>query len=325
MPNQSEATDLRAPFSKIAVDARRYFEKTEAELASVAREKLLWGEIQRDYFWGQLSAPLREEAAGLVNRLVTLAGDIAIVVRSAPLVAEADQRDVMIGTKAMRAALLLRRFRSWDTEVIHDEGTVLGVSPPGQSEDQPYPPEDAHRIYNYWCERILSILDLVAASRGLASAGVFVSGASESTRYRPNTAFIMMWMDSSRPELVDVSDTVKEVFSEFDINAVRADDIEHEGLITQRILDEIASAEFLFADLTGERPSVYYEVGYAHALGRRVILYRKAGTGLHFDLSGYNCPEYENLHALREKLSQRLQQLTNKLPRGTGSATPWRL
>jgi hypothetical protein len=121
-------------------------------------------------------------------------------------------------------------------------------------------------------------------------------------------------MDKSQKDLVDVCDAVKAVFAQFDIDAKRADDIEHEGLITERILSEIKTSEFCFADLSGSRPNVYYEVGYAHALPRRVILFRKAGTGLHFDLAGYNCPDYENLRDLKEKLTQRLRALTNKEP-----------
>lgn len=320
MPNESEATDLRPSLLHLGMDVGRYFDQAESALAAISRDDLRWRTIGRDHFWGLLPTSLQEEVVRLVERLVALAGNIAVAVRNAPLVAEADQRDLITGTKAMRAALLLRRFRSWDTEVIHDEGTVLGVSQPGQSDDHACPPEEARRTYAEWQARVVAILDLVAASRGLAAPGVSASGLALPARYRPNTAFVMMRMDRSRPELVDVSDAVKQIFSDFGIVAVRADDIEHEGVITERILNEIATAEFLLADLTGERPSVYYEVGYAHALGRRVILFRKAGTGLHFDLAGYNCPEYKNLHELREKLSRRLEQITNRRPRSTGAA-----
>ena len=66
-----------------------------------------------------------------------------------------------------------------------------------------------------------------------------------------------MWMSEDHPELTDVKEGITEVFREFGISAIRADDIEHEGVITARVLQEISSAEFLIADLTGARPNIY--------------------------------------------------------------------
>lgn len=303
-------------FEELASDSDLYFEKATTALADIEREER-WKRFERDHFWSKLSEKLCEEAISLTERLILLSGIIAPAVRNAPLTSEADQRDLMTGTKAMRASLLLRRFSSWTTEVLHDEGTILGVQPAGQSDDHPCPPEAARQIFADWKSRIRAILDLVSASHSLGSVGEL--DVTAPARYRPNTAFVMMSMEKSKPELVDVADTVKQVFSLFDIHAVRADDIEHEDLITSRILNEIKTAEFCFSDLTGERPNVYYEVGYAHALGRRVILFRKAGTSLHFDLAGYNCPEYENLRDLKEKLTKRLIQLTNRQPKDVTS------
>lgn len=319
MAEELTTKNLREDVNQIAVAVTSYFGRTRSVLLDVPRptRDFYWEKLERDHFWNHLPEPLRSDALNLVERLVSFAGRLASLVKSAPLASEADQRDLMTATKAMRAALLLHRFQHWDAEVLHDEGTVLGVKAAGQSDDDPSPPEEAERTFVQGHARILSILELVTATNELSASPATVMPSINSSRYRPNTAFIMMWMDKSKPELDDICDTVKSVFAAFNVGAIRADDIEHEELITKRILDEITTAEFLFADLTGARPSVYYEVGYAHALGKRVILFRKAGTGLHFDLAGYNCPEYENLRELKEKLTRRLEHLTNKKPQET--------
>jgi hypothetical protein len=292
--------ELSTLLDGLKTDADAYFSRSEEFAPDEKNDDWRWSENRvrgRDEYWVLLPNELHDEAKRLDHRLVSLMGHIALAVRKAPLASEADQRDVMTGTKAMRAALLLREFRSWNADVLNDEDIILAVTPAGQSDDSSARPEAASHAFSEWMGKIGSILDLVAASHELESLGS--QATTEATRYRPGTAFIMMWMDKAQPDLVDVSDAVKEIFGQFRIRAVRADDIEHEGLITSRILTEIKTAEFCFADLTGGRPNVYYEVGYAHALGRRVILFRKAGTGLHFDLANYNCPEYNNLRDLK--------------------------
>jgi hypothetical protein len=136
-----------------------------------------------------------------------------------------------------------------------------------------------------------------------------------SGRFAKNTAFILMSMDPQDDSLIDVCNTIKRACAEFGVIAIRVDDIEHQDRITDQILEGIASAEFIIADLTGERPNVHYEIGYAHALNKRPILIRKLGTSLHFDLSVHNAPEYRNNTELRSLLLKRLEAMLGRSPK----------
>jgi len=129
---------------------------------------------------------------------------------------------------------------------------------------------------------------------------------------KANAAFVLMAIDSEKADLEDVCNAIKEVCREFGITAYRADEIEHQDRITDLILQEIRTCEFLIADLSYERPNVYYEVGYAHARNKKPILYRRTGTHLHFDLSVHNVPEYKNTTELRELLRKRLEAILGR-------------
>ncbi len=155
---------------------------------------------------------------------------------------------------------------------------------------------------------INDVFERIQSGKGGGHAGETI----EMRPTKPDTAFVLMAIDPKKPELEDVYQTIKGVFRDFKINAYRSTDVEHQDRITDLALQEITTCEFLIADLTYERPNVYYEVGYAHALKKKPILYRRTGTRLHFDLSVHNVPEYENLTELTEKLRARLEAILGR-------------
>ena len=127
----------------------------------------------------------------------------------------------------------------------------------------------------------------------------------------PNFAFILMAMSPKDPSLVDVHASIRRACSELGIRAERVDDIEFTGQITAKVHSNIRHAEFVIADLTHERPNVYYEIGFADALGKPLILIAKVGTAVHFDLAGMRILYYDNLTSLEHTLKRALAGLRN--------------
>jgi len=48
----------------------------------------------------------------------------------------------------------------------------------------------------------------------------------------------------------------------------RVDEQIFQETILERIYNQITKSDFIIADMTGRNPNVFYEVGYAHALGK---------------------------------------------------------
>lgn len=90
----------------------------------------------------------------------------------------------------------------------------------------------------------------------------------------------------------------------------RADDIRRSTAIVDRVLQGVRSATVVVADLTGNRPNCYYELGHADALRRPVILLQRADTeaGPAFDVSGRSICRYRDARHLEEELPKWLRE-----------------
>jgi len=302
MVNKEGIAELRERLKTICNAATSFFDK--------AQERQNQGREYSDIWDDLLTPDLRQEGEHLRATIKRLSVDIAGAARGSPLIAEADLHDIRHNTRHMVASIHFHQYRHWGVYVHHHEDIVLGVDPPSQEENPVNDVAKARQLFSNAATTIGELIDLLSPTETIQA------GAAGTETYRPNTAFIMMAIDKTRPELEDIKNGNKDVCKEFGITAIAADDIEHEGAITDRILEEIETNEFLIADLTGERPNVYYEIGHAHARSKRVILYRKAGTRVHFDVAHRNCPEYDNITDLKQQLRKRMETLTNK-PRKT--------
>ena len=78
----------------------------------------------------------------------------------------------------------------------------------------------------------------------------------------------------------------------------------HNQNIVVKMLDEIKACKFLVADLTSQNPGVYYEAGYAKALGKTVIFtcQEKDFETVHFDIKQTQIVIWNNQDDLAEKL-----------------------
>ena len=93
----------------------------------------------------------------------------------------------------------------------------------------------------------------------------------------------------------------------------RADEISNTQTITQKIISAVNRARFVVADLTEARPNCYYEVGYAHAIGKPVVILAKTGTNRHFDLAAHDWTHWDTYEDLKPKLERRIGGVLSEL------------
>jgi nucleoside 2-deoxyribosyltransferase len=115
-------------------------------------------------------------------------------------------------------------------------------------------------------------------------------------------------------------EVIETLLGKHDSVAIRIDKEHTLDELVKRIKEEIERAQFVIADLTDERPSCYFEVGYAEALRKPVIYVAskesvvnpKTPTKIHFDIHR-NINTFVNHKQLKEKLDESIAKNKKRL------------
>lgn len=119
--------------------------------------------------------------------------------------------------------------------------------------------------------------------------------------------FVAMWFADELDSAY--KNGIESAISDAGYQPVRVDQVEHVNKIDDFIIAEIRRCKFLVADFTGQRGGVYYEAGFAHGLGRPVIMLCRKDQieKLHFDIRQYNFILWESTEELYKRLYDRIR------------------
>jgi hypothetical protein len=135
--------------------------------------------------------------------------------------------------------------------------------------------------------------------------------ASEATgEGSSDQAFVAMWFDASMSGAYEFG--IEAAVRECGYRPLRIDQKEHVNKIDDEIIGEIRRSRFIVADFTSEkdkpRGGVYFEAGYALALGKPVIWCCRQDmiNSVHFDTRQFNHIVWSEPVELRTKLKNRI-------------------
>src|SRR5262249_26412939 len=125
--------------------------------------------------------------------------------------------------------------------------------------------------------------------------------------------FVVMPFEE-KGHLKDAYKTFQRVCERKKFTATRVDHhLDANARIVPAIFSKIRHSAFLIAELSGARPNVFYELGFARALGKAVIHTAYKGTELPFDVYDVSTHFWDSQSELEEKLDVAIDQLAGSL------------
>ena len=138
-----------------------------------------------------------------------------------------------------------------------------------------------------------------------------IESRASSTRQAVDARLVFV-ITSFSDDIEPIFEGISQACQAVDLTARRVSDVPGDYRMTDRIIQVIRDAQFIVADLTHERPNVYFELGYARGLGKTVITIAKKGSNIHFDVKDWTYIPYIDSRILERDLKKRLEfELSN--------------
>ena len=135
---------------------------------------------------------------------------------------------------------------------------------------------------------------------------------------RPKCFVVMQF---GKPYDVYWEEVIRPVARRAGFDAVRADDIYGPGAILQDIIRQIVDSAVIIAEITPANVNVFYELGYAHALGKpTILLANRNSEKLPFDISGYRVAYYSDSIGGKADIESALLKHLKSIQLGRGTS-----
>jgi hypothetical protein len=157
---------------------------------------------------------------------------------------------------------------------------------------------DGVRVLDHILERPLN-----GGQAGLFAWGTqAVAFADFAAVRRPGTVFVVMQFSEPYKQLYE--EVIQPAASASGLRAYHVGEVFGPGMILHDIAQGIVDATVVVAEITPTNQNVFYELGYAHALGKPTILLAERGKQLPFDISGYRVLFYDNTIAGKRQVEE---------------------
>ena len=117
--------------------------------------------------------------------------------------------------------------------------------------------------------------------------------------------FVVMSFETS-PQFTDLLESIQNTCEEFGYSAYRVDETNEGERILPEIIRGIRQSAFVIADVSENKPNVYWELGLAAGMDKDIILTARKGTDLPFDINDVPVLYWDSFSEFKKALAKRV-------------------